>query len=305
MSIPDYQAFMKPVLQFLADGKEHPHRECALHVKKIMKLSEEDVQQLLPSGQQTLFANRIGWARTYLSKAGLISVPKRGHAVITEKGKAFLKKNPPKITSDTLKQFPEFLKFVNPGKKAAEKSSDSQSNNSLNGEKTPEEELEAIHEKLKTDVEDELLVKLKESSPEFFEKTVVDVLLKMGYGGSKKEAGMAIGRSGDEGIDGVISEDRLGLDKIYIQAKRWSNVVGRPVVQAFAGALQGKKARKGVIITTSHFAQTAYDFVNDIDNKIVLIDGRQLVRYMTELDIGVETAQVYKIKRIDSDYFED
>lgn len=300
MAIPDYQTFMKPLLQFLSDGRVYSLSQCMNHMVNLFKISEKEQHELLPSGKQSIVSNRIGWARTYLKKAGLIEVPKRGCSNITEKGLELLKQNPDKITNKTLKQYPEFLEFfdkVRNSKKDQPTEEDK--------EKTPEEELEESFENLKKELEEELLSKVKSCTPQFFERMVIDLLLGMGYGGSRHEAGKAIGGVGDEGIDGIISEDRLGLDKIYIQAKRWEGCVSRPEVQKFAGALQGKRASKGIFITTSYYSSEARNYVKQIGNQIILIDGQQLVRLMTEFNIGVEPKQVYELKRLDNDYFEE
>ncbi|NIM16062.1 MAG: restriction endonuclease [Candidatus Aminicenantes bacterium] len=304
MAIPDYQACMKPLLQFLADGEEYPLSQCVIHLVKVFKLSDDERHEMLPSGKQRIIDNRVGWARTYLKKAGLIDIPRRGYSKITKRGLNLLKKNPDEITNETLKQYPEFRDFIKDFKKIED---DTKENKAKEEEKTPEEELEEAFQRLNREVEDELLNKLKSSTPEFFERMVIDLLLAMGYGGSRKEAGKAIGGTGDEGIDGVISEDRLGLDKIYIQAKRWQkqNRVSRPEVQKFAGALQGKRAKKGIFITTSDFTGEAQQFVDGIENRIILIDGKQLVQLMMQFNVGVEINQVFELKKIDNDYFEE
>jgi len=253
----------------------------------------------LPSGRQATFNNRVGWARTYLTKAGLIELPKRGHFHITPRGLDALKKNPPKINIPFLEQYPESVEFRTRDKETDHAGTE----DTENDEKTPEESLESAYQKVHKGLASELIQTVKNCSPEFFERLVVDVLIKMGYGGSRKEAGQAVGRSGDGGIDGIIKEDRLGLDIIYIQAKRWENTVGRPDVQKFAGALQGHRAKKGIFITTSGYSKEALDFVSRIDSKIVLIAGETLAQHMIDHNVGVSPVAAYEIKKIDSDYF--
>jgi len=300
MAIPDYQMIMLPFLKFLGDGEVHSKREAVEHLAKHFKLSDDERKELLPSGKQPLFDNRVGWARTYLFKAGLLKSVSRGNFQITERGKDVLGQNPEKIDNEYLMQFPEFQEFKKIRKKDKVKTKvPYTSENSIN----PEEALEIAFMELQENLTSELLQTVQYCSAEFFERLVIDVLVKMGYGGSRKEAGQAIGRTGDEGIDGIIKEDILGLDTIYIQAKRWENTVGRPEIQKFAGALQGQRARKGIFITTSNFTKDALDFVNNIESKIILIDGQRLADLMIEHDIGVTAVASYEIKKIDSDYF--
>jgi restriction system protein len=262
-------------------------------------VTDEERKELLPSGRQQTFNNRVGWARTYLTKAGLLEIPKRGCFRITERGVGVLAKPPDKINIAFLDQFPEFMEFRYGDKESGKKEDEDTQNN----ERTPEESLEVAYQKVRKSLAVELIHTVKEASPEFFERLVIDVLIKMGYGGSRQEAGQAVGRSGDGGIDGIIKEDRLGLDTIYIQAKRWENTVGRPDVQKFAGALQGHRARKGIFISTSDYSKEARDFVSRIDSKIVLIDGETLAQHMIDHNVGVSPIAAYEIKKIDSDYF--
>jgi len=301
MGVPDFQSIMLPLLRLAGDGQEHVLREAIDALSVEFRLTEADRKELLPSGRQVTFNNRVGWARTYLTKAGLIELPKRGHFHITSRGLEALKTNPPKINIAFLEQYPEFIEFRSRDKKPSPSGTDEVQTD----EQTPEESLESAYQKVRRGMATELLRTIKGCSPEFFERLVVDVLLKMGYGGSLKEAGQAVGRSGDGGIDGIIKEDRLGLDIIYIQAKRWdtNNTVGRPEVQKFAGSLQGHRARKGIFITTSDFSKEALDFVSRIDSKIVLIDGQTLVQHMINYSVGVSTIASYEVKKIDSDYF--
>lgn len=299
MAIPDYQSIMLPLLRFAADEQEHSLREAIESLAAEFGLTEEEKKELLPSGQQPTFENRVAWARTYLVKAALLEAPRRGFFRITPRGREVLSQRPTAITVKFLEQFPEFLDFRTKRHESKEETQLSE-NRSL---QTPGELLESAYQKLREDLAAELLKTVKECSPAFFERLVIDVLVKMGYGGSRKEAGKAIGRSGDEGIDGIINEDRLGLDVIYIQAKRWKDPIGRPEIQKFVGALQGHRANKGIFITTSSFTREAQDYVAKINSKIVLIDGEQLCQLMIDHNVGVTRVVSYETKKIDSDYF--
>jgi len=302
MAIPDYQTVMLPLLEHLGDKEEKATRETLDVLASRFNLTEEEKKELLPSGQQPIFSNRVGWAKVYLKKAGLIESTRRGYYKITQKGLDTLSEKPLRIDNQYLKQFSAFLDFTKGRSEKGEEEKDIELNGIAN-EKTPEEYLEYGYQKINKDLSQDILERIKSCSPIFFERLVIELLLKMGYGGSRKEAGKTIGRSGDEGIDGIIKEDRLGLDVIYIQAKRWENTVGRPEIQKFAGALQGQRAKKGIFITTSNFSKEAQEYASLIENKIVLIDGEQLSSYMIDLDIGVSKIASYEIKRIDSDYF--
>lgn len=303
MPIPDYQALMLPFLKLAADGKEHFLKDSYPALADQFKLTEEEKKIMLPSGQQSIINNRIGWAKTYLKKAKLIQSPKRGTFKITERGLNELKKNPSRIDLAFLEQFSEFIEFRNL-KNNKELTEDKETIASTTV-KNPEETIEDAFEEINGSLASEILDTVKSSSPAFFEKLVIDLLLKMGYGGSRKDAGQAIGQVGDEGIDGIIKEDRLGLDVIYIQAKRWKDTVSRPEVQKFAGALQGKRAKKGIYITTSWFSKEAIDFANKIESKMILIDGKELTKLMLEHNVGVSTSKTYEIKKVDHDYFEE
>jgi len=299
MSIPDYQSIMLPFLALLADGQSHKLAEIRGSLIKQFKLTDAELAEILPSGNQGIFENRVGWARTYLKKAGLLESPQRGLFRITPRGQDMLASQPTRIDAKTLRQFPEFLEFVG----ANQTKDDTPQPAEMPDLETPEEVLEAAHQKLRGALANELLDTIKKSSPRFFERLVIDLLLTMGYGGSRKEAGEAIGKSGDEGIDGIIKEDKLGLDIIYIQAKCWEGTVGRPEIQKFAGALQGQRARKGIFITTSSFSREARDYATAIDSKIILIDGERLAALMIDNNVGVAPLVAYEIKRIDTDYF--
>jgi len=301
MAIPDYQTIMLPLLKLVKAEGPISNQSAIEKISDEFKLTKEERLELLPSGQQEKITNRVIWARTYLKKAGLLDSPSRGINVITDEGIKLLTENPPLINVKLLKRYPAFLEFQN----LTKKDNDDVKSTSLveMSDETPEEVLESSFLNLKQNLMSELLTKIKSCSPEFFERLVVEVLLKMGYGGSRKDAGQAIGRSGDEGIDGIINEDKLGLDVIYIQAKRWENNVDRPEIQKFAGALQGKRAKKGIFITTSKFSPGAIEFARSVDSKIILISGDQLCEMMWENGVGVTTHSSYEVKKIDSDFF--
>ncbi len=302
MAIPDFQTIMLPLLKFLGDKEEHSIGETIDSLADQFDLSDEERRELLPSGQQAIFSNRVGWARTHLKKAVLLEPTRRGYFKITERGLAVLNENPPKINIKFLDQFEEFRKFRSYKKKEPQRQKEVAEEEP---DKTPEETLEIAYQNIRNDLANDLLQQIKASPPSLFEKIVVELLVKMGYGGSRKDAGRAIGKSGDEGIDGIIKEDRLGLDIIYIQAKRWENTVGRPEIQKFAGALQGQRAKKGIFISTSNFSREAHDYASRIDTKIILIDGEQLTQFMIDYNLGVTTVSNYEIKKMDLDYFTD
>lgn len=300
MPIPDYQSLMLPVLKLLI-GKEALASPAIIDsISNQFNLSQPERNELLPSGKQKIINNRIGWAKTYLKKANLVIYPQRGFVQLTDEGMSVLQNNPEKIDVDFLRQFPEFLDF-------RDSSSDIPKRTGFIdiAEATPEEQLYVTHAELKTQLLADLINNIKTCSPQFFEQLVVDVIVTMGYGGSREEAGQAVGQSGDEGIDGVINEDRLGLDVIYLQAKRWEASVGRPEIQKFAGALQGKRAKKGIFITTSDFTKGAKEYVEHIDCRIILLSGVQLAELMWEYNIGLHLAASYQIKKLDLDYFNE
>jgi restriction system protein len=303
MAIPDYQSLMLPILKLVYNKAEWKMSELTESLGKQFNLTEVELKELLPSGLAFIFYNRVAWARTYLKKAGLLDSVKRGTISITEKGINVLKTNPDKINVKFLKQFPEFVEFQN--LKKDDSTDETQTSLELVTEETPEETLENSYQNLRKSLAFELRNKVIEMSPAFFEKLVVELLVKMGYGGSIKDAGKAIGKSGDEGIDGTIKEDKLGLDVIYIQAKRWKidNKVDRPELHKFVGALAGQKAKKGVFITTSEFTNGAIEYTHKTDTKIVLIDGPLLAQLMIDYNLGVNLQATFDIKKIDSDYF--
>lgn len=300
MAIPDYETIMLPLLKHLSDKKVRHLRESIDAMGSHFQLSEDERAQRLPSGVKRTFDDRVSWASTYMKKAGLLRSPKRGQYEITDRGLDVLKSPPPRITNEFLEQYPEFLEFrarrskPGPGPKPPTPRTE---------EQTPEESLEEGYLRLRDELASDLLQAVKECSPSFFENLVVDLLVSMGYGGTRQDAGKAIGGTADGGVDGIIKEDRLGLDVVYLQAKRWDASVGRPEIQKFAGALQGQRAKKGVFITTSSFTKEATDFANSIDSKLILIDGEHLSQLMIDFDVGVTSIASYHLKRIDSDYF--
>ena len=301
--IPDYQSLMLPLLRLVSDKQEHKYRDIIENLATEFQVTDEERKELLASGNQAIFDNRVGWAKTYLKKAGLLDSPKRATFIITQIGLDTLKKNPDRIDAKYLRQFPAFLEFQNASRNDNE--TEEETTVVAINEQTPEESLDKAYQRIRKSLASELLQKVVDLSPTFFERLVVELLVKMGYGGSIKDAGKAIGKSGDEGIDGTIKEDKLGLDIIYIQAKRWKpgNVVGRPELHKFVGALAGQGAKKGVFITTSNFTKEALDYTPKNETKIVLIDGEQLAQLMIDYNLGCTTQQIYELKKIDSDYF--
>jgi restriction system protein len=303
MSIPDFQTVMLPLLELAQDGQAYKLSEAIDLLANRFNLTSAERQELLPSGKQARFNNRVGWACTHMRKAGLLVYPSWGKFTISQRGLTLLSSKPDRITTKKLKEFPEYLDFI--GVTAnSDVSGDSSLDSTLtNIEQTPDEAVDSIYQRLRSNLAQEMLEKIKSCSPAFFEQLVIELLVKMGYGGSLADAGKAIGRTGDEGIDGIIKEDKLGLDIIYIQAKRWDSTVGRPEIQKFVGALAGKGAKKGVFITTAKFSEQARSYLpNDI--KVVLIDGLQLTNYAIDFNLGVSVVSEYQIKRLDLDYFE-
>lgn len=302
MANPDFQSLMLPMLKLIGDGQSHALKDIRLAIIKQFNLTEEDLQAKIPSGHQSVINNRVGWARTHLKGAGLLYLPQKGYIQITEAGQNVLKNPPEKITIKYLMQFPGFAEFRSGDTKAPK--TEHHESEIIEQIETPDELLGIGYEKVRKSLEYEILDKVKSCSPHFFEILVVDLLVKMGYGGSQEDAGKAIGKTGDEGIDGVIKEDKLGLDLIYLQAKKWNDKsVDRTEIQQFVGALHGKKARKGVFITTSKYTKGAIEYANNIENKVILIDGPQLAGLMIDYNVGVSVEKVYEIKRMDLDYF--
>lgn len=311
MSIPDYQTLMLPLLRLAADGSEHRFRDAVEQLAAEFQLSDQERATMLPSGTAPMFDNRVGWAKTYLKQAGLIDTTRRGYFRITLRGTELLGTNPDLIDASTLENYEEFRAF---------RSRRSEDKGGLQHdlpttlaplspaltvpEATPEELFSQAYQRLRSNLEAEVLEQVKAATPAFFERLVIDLLVAMGYGGSRRDAGKAVGRSGDGGIDGIIKEDKLGLDVIYVQAKRWEGTVGRPEIQKFAGALQGQRANKGVFITTSGFSREAQEYAGIIPSKIILIGGEQLAALMVDHNVGVSPVSRFEIKRVDSDYFE-
>ena len=302
MAIPDFQTVMRPVLQSVGDGETRSLADVREIVKDAFGLTDEERRERLPSGTQTVINNRVGWARTYLNKAGLLTIPQRGMVQITERGQDVLQNGPERISVAWLKQFPEFQDF-HTQKPNAEVSVTAQPVITTVSDETPDEQLAAAHLSLMESLADEVLGTVRNASPAFFEKLVVDLMISMGYGGSRKEAGQATQATNDDGIDGIIKEDKLGLDTIYLQAKRWANAVHRPEIDKFIGALTRQRARKGVFLTTSDFSVGARDAAAGLDMKVVLIDGRELAQLMIENNLGVNVKEVFEVKQVDTDYF--
>lgn len=305
MAIPDYQTLMLPLLRLSNDGKDHSIRELINPLAGEFRLTEEDLKALNPSGTAKTFYNRVAWAQQYLKQAGLVEPVRRGLFRITSRGQEVLKKGPQRIDVTFLLQFKEFSEFRQ--RRHPDNSSEPPTKlfTASNQQQDPEELVETAFKTFRQELEAEILQTLKSCSPGLFERIVVDVLVRMGYGGNRQDAGQAVGRSGDGGIDGLIKEDRLGLDTIYIQAKKWEGTVSRPEVQKFAGALQGMRARKGILISTSSFTKEAMEYVSHLENKIVLIDGVTLAKFMVDFNVGVSLITTYETKKIDLDYFEE
>jgi restriction system protein len=297
---------MLPVLLVLEDGEEHRAPILRERIAAQFQLTPTDRAEMLPSRRQSVFDNRVGWAKTYLDKAGLVATVRRGVYKITDAGLALLAEKPESIDRDFLTRFPAFNAFLALQHAPENGAAAAPTPEGANDTSTPLEQLEAAYKKLVRNTEAEVLSAVVNATPEFFERLVVELLVAMGYGGSRADAGRALGRTGDGGVDGMISEDRLGFDVVYVQAKRWTDkAVQRPDVSGFAGSLLAKKARKGVFITTSRFSPGAHEYVREIEAsaKIVLIDGPTLARHMVEFDIGVTAERTLTLKRLDSDYF--
>ena len=303
MDVPGFQAFMSPLLELCGDGQEWSFKDAREELADRFSLTEEQRATLLPSGRQPVYVNRIGWAKTFLKKAGLIAYPRRGYVEITDLGRELLAEGAENINTAFLERYEDFREFRQRDTDSSDVRTDLNSPETTHD--TPEESLEYSYQRLRDDLAQELLEKVRSVSWQFFEQLVLDLLVAMGYGGSRKEAGKRVGRSGDEGIDGIINEDRLGLDVVYIQAKKWQNTIGRPEIQKFVGALQGQRARKGVFITTSSFTQEATSYAAYLESKVILIDGAQLAQYMIDYNVGVSSVSTYVVKQIDSDFFEE
>lgn len=304
MSVPDYQTLLLPLLKLAGEGAADTLMKAEVLLADSFRLSEEDRAARLPSGQQSVLRNRIGWASFYLVRAGLLEKPRRGVFQITHEGRALLETSPAMLDLPSLLLIDRFRQFyLRQASPAPKSSTDDPVPPALPG-RTPDEVLQDAYASIRNELATELLDRLLNSSPEFFEQVVVELLVAMGYGGSRQDAGERVGKSGDGGIDGIIKEDKLGLDAIYLQAKRWQGNVGRPQIQKFVGALQGHRARKGVFMTTSAFSADALDYVSRIDAKVVLLDGKRIAELMIDHDVGVNAVSTFVVKRVDSDYFD-
>jgi len=300
MAVPEFQGFMLPVLSLFSDEQVHSTNECMKVAIDYFKLDEDDIKLTVPSGKQTLVANRVYWSLTYLKKSLLLDTIKRGEYKITERGKQLLKTNPKRIDKKLLSQYEEYRLFSN--QENSEIYIDVQ--NDKDDDITPEESIDVIYKKINEQLADDLLEIILDKDPYYFERLVMDVLTKMGYGDSNNNSNIVTKKSGDEGIDGIINQDKLGLDKIYVQAKRWNENVSRPELQKFVGALSAKKSNKGIFITTSDFTKEASEYATNLSHTIILINGKDLTRFMIEYNVGVQTNYSYEIKKIDNDYFE-
>ncbi|MCC6463481.1 MAG: restriction endonuclease [Saprospiraceae bacterium] len=303
MPIPDFQTLMLPVLEFAADGLEHSSSEVVQFLAQKFQLTDSELLELLPSGKQPIFNNRVAWARAHLKMAGLLEIPRRSIFKISDRGQEVLHQRPSKINVSFLKQFPGYLDSFS--SKSSEKSISNLEKQVNESDATPFEMMDFSFQKIQKALVQEILDRVLNLTPQEFEKLVVDLIVRMGYGGSLHDAGKAIGKTNDEGIDGIVKEDRLGLDMIYLQAKRWKrgNQVGRPEIQKFVGALAGQGAKKGIFITTSSFSREAREYSPKNETKIVLLDGEELAQLMVDYNLGVSTISTYEIKRIDNDYF--
>lgn len=304
MPVPEFNAIKAPALQFFSDGQPHKVTEVFSVLAKHFDLSDTDLGELLPSGTQSRWHNRANWACYDLYRAGLLDRPKRGHYVITELGQKIAQQKPEYIDREFLMQFPEFAKWTQATESKAE-SGAAEPESGIKAGATPNEVIESAHRSLHATLKSELLDLVRKMDPFRFERLVLDLLLAMGYGGSREEAATVTQKSNDEGIDGLINEDRLGLDRLYIQAKRWKECVGRPQIQSFVGALAGQHASKGIFITTSDFSSGAREYVKNLPQRVILVDGERLAELMIEHNIGVSRAYSYEIKRVDSDYFDE
>ncbi len=309
MAIPDYQSLMLPILKVAADGKEHRIGQVIEQLARDSGLTEEEQQQLLPSGKQTRFANRVHWANTFLRQAGLLQATKRAHFKITDRGRDVIAKRPSKIDNEYLAQFPEFIQFRERSRSAEAPLPVSAAEATVTQtlSQTPDELLRSTVMQIEAALRKEVLDRILGAPPAFFESLIVSLLLAMGYGGSRSGAGQIVGRSGDGGIDGVIDQDALGLDRVYVQAKRYAlqNGVSEPEIRAFSGSLGAAKANKGVFVTTSYFTQPAVSFTERHPFRIVLIDGEQLAGLMIRHNVGTRTEDTLYIKKVDEDFFVD
>jgi restriction system protein len=309
VAVPDFQSLMQPILRLLEDGEQHSVSELRAMLADQLQLTAKDLEERLPSGRAKTFNNRVGWATTYLYRCGLVARPRRSVYARTDRGHAVLSQHPHRVDLQVLSQFSEFHEFRRArNDRIRESAQPSRANDSaaaIEDESTPEERMVAAHTELQSALAEELRDLILDQPPEFLEQLVLDVLRAMGYGGARADAAERLGQSGDEGIDGVIREDRLGLDQIYVQAKRWAlgRTIGRPEIQRFVGALHGQRASKGVFITTSSFSSEATEYAAHVTPRVVLIDGRELAQMMIEHGVGVSVETQFEVKRVDSDYF--
>lgn len=306
MAIPDYQSLMLPVLTIAAEGETRVP-VAAETIANQLGLSEAEREEMLPSKAQRLLHNRIHWAKFYMTKAGLISSPKRGLFTASPIGKELLSTNPRRIDVETLRRYPAFIEFHSTSSTASSPSEAPAAAAAASSSSTPEEQIDAAHSVLTSALKAELLARILEQSPTFFERVIVDLLVAMGYGGSHENAALRLGKSGDGGIDGIVDEDRLGLDRIYIQAKRYAPHVGvgRPEIQGFVGSLVGLGASKGVFVTTSTFSSPALEFAHGLQQRVILIDGARLTELLVEFGVGVRISRRVEVKRLDEDFFAD
>ena len=302
MAVPDYQAYMLPMLQILGDGQAKNIHELSDLLAQHFRLTDTELRETIPSGKKSRHYDRVGWAATYMKQAGLLSKPSRGWYGLSERGYQVVLSGDI-VNTDYLWRFPEFVEFQTRKRDNGMDVQPSAMEDGIHEQRTPEESLLAGYQTMRAALSTELLDRVKQASPEFFEQLVVDLLVAMGYGGSRAEAGQRVGQSGAGGIDGIINEDRLGLDVVYIQAKRWQGSVGSATVREFSGSLDMQGARKGVLMTTGTFSNDAKETVGRLPKKIVLIDGERLAQLMIEFNVGVSVREKLEIKKIDEDYF--